>query len=89
MISETDFSNLTRLIHPIPEFVMDALTESGLLSAYRERPAYQLNDYIGWINRARRIETNVRRLDQMLDELHRGNVYMKMAYKPKTNPSKR
>lgn len=89
MMSETDFSNLTRPIHPIPEFVMDALTGSGLLSAYRERPAYQQNDYIGWINRARRIETKVRRLDQMLDELRRGNVYMKMAYKPKTNPSKR
>ena len=64
------------------EFVWQALTERGLTSAYRARPPYQQNDYIGWINRAKRPETKQRRLDQMLDELERGDLYMKMAYRP-------
>ena len=86
-MNNPDFSNLSRPIHPIPDFVMEALTESGLLSAYRERPAYQQNDYIGWINRAKRVETKMKRLDHMLDELQRGDTYMKMTYKPKQERS--
>ena len=81
--NQTDFSSLSRPIHPMPEFVRTALTERGLLSAYRQRPPYQQNDYIGWINRAKRADTKQRRLDQMLDELERGDVYMKMDYKPR------
>jgi hypothetical protein len=42
-------------------------------------PPYQQNDYIGWITRARRPETQEKRLDQMLEELEKGDVYMKMA----------
>ena len=80
---ETDFSRLSRPIHPIPDFVMEALKESELLEAYRERPPYQQNDYIGWINRAKRFETKLKRLDQMLDELKRGDRYMKMDYSPR------
>ena len=49
---------------------------------FRSRPPYQQNDYLGWINRAKRPETKEKRLNQMLDELARGDVYMKMAYKP-------
>jgi uncharacterized protein YdeI (YjbR/CyaY-like superfamily) len=81
-MSETDFSNLQRPRHPMPDFVRDALLERDLLSAYQSRPAYQQNDYIGWITRAKRPETQMRRLEQMLDELERGDVYMKMAYRP-------
>lgn len=81
-----EFSSLSRPTHPIPDFVMEALNESGLLDAYRARPPYQQNDYIGWINRAKRIETKVKRLDQMIDELRRGDVYMKMAWKPGKPP---
>lgn len=80
-MKEADFSSLSRPIHPMPEFVREALLEHGLMEAYRARPPYQQNDYIGWINRAKRIETRQRRLDQMLDELTRGDVYMKMAYR--------
>jgi uncharacterized protein YdeI (YjbR/CyaY-like superfamily) len=83
-MKDTDFSSLSRPIHPMPGFVKQALTELGLLDAYRSRPPYQQNDYIGWINRAKRFETKQKRLDQMLDELERGDVYMKMDYKPKT-----
>ena len=68
----------------MPDFVSNALTKSGLLAAYRKRPPYQQNDYIGWINRARRPETKMKRLDQMLYELERGDLNMKMAYKPST-----
>jgi len=81
-MSDTDFSSLSRPIHPMPQFVLDALEEHGLLAAYKSRPPYQQNDYLGWINRAKRPETKEKRLNQMLDELARGDVYMKMAYKP-------
>ncbi len=74
---------LTRDIHPMPEFVRDALLARRLMDAYRARPAYQQNDYLGWIRRAKRPETREKRLDQMLAELERGDVYMNMAWKPK------
>jgi uncharacterized protein YdeI (YjbR/CyaY-like superfamily) len=74
-------SRLKRPIHPLPEFVRAALEEKNLMSAYLNRPAYQQNDYIGWITRAKLPATRQKRLDQMLDELFRGDVYMKMAYR--------
>lgn len=67
--------------HPMPAWVRRALTEHGLMEAYRARPPYQRNDYVGWITRARREETQHRRLAQMLDELKRGDRYMKMPYR--------
>ena len=78
-----DFSNLKRERYPIPDFVQKALEESALMGAYKLRPPYQQNDYIGWITRAKREETRQKRLAQMLDELERGDVYMKMKYTPK------
>jgi len=53
------------------------------MGAYRERPPYQQNDYLGWITRAKLEPTRQRRLAQMIDELARGDRYMKMAYRPK------
>jgi len=76
----TDFSNLKRPRHPMPDFVKQALEERGLMEAYEERPAYQQNDYIGWINRAKRQETKEKRLRQMLNELEMGGVYMNMEH---------
>jgi uncharacterized protein YdeI (YjbR/CyaY-like superfamily) len=67
----------------MPEFIRQALLERGLMEAYRSRPPYQQNDYIGWITRARRPETQQKRLAQMLDELAGGERYMKMAYHPR------
>lgn len=81
-MSEIDFSKLKRVRHVMPEFVRAALTERDLIAAYQSRPAYQQNDYLGWISRAKRDETKQKRLDQMLDELERGDVYMKMRYRP-------
>ncbi len=76
----TDFANLKRPRHPMPDFVKQALEERGLMEAYKERPAYQQNDYVGWINQAKRQETKEKRLRQMLDELEVGGVYMNMAH---------
>ena len=77
-MSKPDFSNLSRPIQPMPEFVLDALEERDLHDAYKSRPPYQQNDYLSWINRAKRPQTKEKRLRQMLDELARGDVYMKM-----------
>ncbi|HEY9745112.1 MAG TPA: YdeI/OmpD-associated family protein [Oculatellaceae cyanobacterium] len=78
-----DFSRLKRPRHPMPDFVRKALETHGLMTAYQSRPPYQQNDYLGWINQAKREETRQKRLQQMLDELRLGNVYMKMPYRPK------
>lgn len=64
----------------MPDFIKNALEERGLTEAYGERPAYQQNDYIGWINRAKRQETKDKRLRQMLEELATGGVYMNMKH---------
>lgn len=64
----------------MPSWIRQDLEGSGLLDAYRERPPYQRNDYIGWITRAVKEKTRQKRLAQMLDELERGDVYMKMDW---------
>ena len=74
------FKNLKRQIHPIPDFVTKALVDNNLMDKYKARPAYQQNDYIGWINRAAKYETKIKRLNQMLEELRNGGLYMKMKY---------
>ena len=76
-------SRLKRPRYEMPEFVRNALLERRLMEAYRSRPPYQQNDYIGWITRAKRQETKEKRLAQMLDELERGDKYMKMDYRPR------
>lgn len=71
---------LTREINPMPDWIRDELVARGLLAAYEARPAYQRNDYLGWIGRAKREDTRRKRLEQMLDELVRGGVYMRMQW---------
>ncbi|MFT4075231.1 MAG: YdeI/OmpD-associated family protein [Asticcacaulis sp.] len=73
-------STLTRDIHPIPNDVRQLLHDRGLWEAYQARPPYQQNDYIGWIEQAKREETRQNRIDQMLDELKAGGLYMKMRW---------
>lgn len=65
---------------PMPAFVKRALEEAGLVDAYRGRPPYQRNDYVGWITQAKTPATQAKRLAQMLDELKRGGVYMRMKH---------
>ncbi len=67
----------------MPDFIRDALEEYELTEDYYARPDYQQNDYIGWITRAKREETREKRLAQMLVELEKGDVYMKMDWKKK------
>ena len=70
--------------YPMPSYIKQALIEHGLMEEYKQRPSYQQNDYIGWIERAKKVETKRKRLNQMLDELKKGGIYMK-----KKHPSSR
>ena len=67
---------LRRDLHPMPEFVMDALLTQNLLTAFNARPPTQRNDYLGWIARAKREKGQQERLAQMLYELASGDRYM-------------
>jgi uncharacterized protein YdeI (YjbR/CyaY-like superfamily) len=80
MIVNKVYSNLTRKHHVMPEFVKRALEEQCLMEDYKARPPYQQNDYIGWIIKAKLEKTKQKRLAQMIDELKRGGVYMKMPH---------
>ena len=81
---------LTRTRHKMPDYIREALAERNLMGAYHERPDYQQNDYIGWITRAKRDETKQKRLNQMLDELEGGKLYMNMSWtNSQTLPHKR
>lgn len=84
-MAEDKFRNLQRPRYPMPKFIEEALRQSDLMEAYRERPGYQQNDYNKWITRAKRPETVEKRLVQMLAELKSGDKYMKMAYRPKNS----
>lgn len=75
-------SRLTRAKNPMPAFVAKELRARGLMKKYKDRPDYQQNDYLGWINRAKLDATKAKRLAQMLDELERGDVYMRMRWRP-------
>ena len=67
---------------PMPDDVEAALRDGGVLDAYGERPAYQRNDYLGWIGRAQQDGTRDKRVRQMVDELREGGVYMGMPHAP-------
>jgi uncharacterized protein YdeI (YjbR/CyaY-like superfamily) len=75
-----DFSKLKRPKQAMPGFVKQALKKRELLEAYKKRPAYQQNDYLSWISDAKLQDVKLQRLEQMLDELDKGNVYMDMEY---------
>ena len=70
----------------MPDAVRTELEERGVMELYQERPFYQRNDYLAWIGRAARLETRRKRIEQMLDELEQGGVYMKMDHPPSRRP---
>ena len=72
--------NLRRTLIEMPADVKLALEQTSLRADYDHRPAYQRNDYLAWITRAVRQEIRQKRLDQMLDELKKGGVYMRMDH---------
>ena len=80
MSEQTDWSRLKRPRYEMPDDVANRLESRGLLEAYRSRPAYQQNDYISWITRAKREATREKRISQMLEELVLGDVYMNMQW---------
>ena len=79
-------SRLQRPLQSMPSFVRKALAARGLTRAYKARPAYQRNDYLSRIKRAKIPATREKRLTQMLDELERGGKYMNMDYRPRRRP---
>lgn len=83
----SDTSRLSRELQPMPDDVRLALEQRDLRDAYDARPAYQRNDYLAWIARAKREATRTKRLEQMLDELARGGVYMNMPHRPSASGS--
>ena len=70
----------------MPDDVRSELEERGVMELYQGRPFYQRNDYLAWIGRAARLETRRKRIEQMLDELEQGGVYMKMDHPPSRRP---
>ncbi len=80
MKNELDASRLTRAVHDLPEDIAQRLRQGGLWEAYKARPPYQQNDYIGWIGRAKRPETREKRIGVMLSELRAGHGYMGMKW---------
>ncbi|NLG89396.1 MAG: YdeI/OmpD-associated family protein [Clostridiaceae bacterium] len=76
-----DTSRLKRKINPVPEDIEKRLIKENLMEAYKNRPPYQQNDYLGWILKARRPETREKRIVQMIEELRSGDRYMGMKYR--------
>ena len=73
-------SDLKRPKQHMPKFVKEALENHNLERAYNDRPPYQRNDYLWWINDAKRDDTKERRLKKMLGELKQGHGYMGMKW---------
>lgn len=73
-------SDLKRPIQPMPTFIKEALAAADLTEEYAARPPYQRNDYLWWINRAKRDETKQKRLAKMMAELKAGSGYMGMKW---------
>jgi len=82
MAAKRKAGTLTRAKNRMPDAIRSALAARGLLAAYHARPAYQQNDYLGWIAKAVRDSTKQKRIDQMLDELAGGELYMNMRWTP-------
>lgn len=80
MDGQTDTSRMKRPIYEVPDWVTQAIQERGVAEKYRERPAYQQNDYVHWITSPKREETRQKWLNQMLDELESGSVYWRMKW---------
>ena len=76
----TDLSGLSRPLQPMPDDIAQRLDGTALTDLYAARPAYQRNDYLAWIARAKRPATREKRVTQMLDELKKGGVYMGMKW---------
>ncbi|MDQ4503373.1 YdeI/OmpD-associated family protein [Sinomonas sp. ASV322] len=82
MTDDVSFDNLQRDRQSMPADVLAELQAADVEADYRARPAYQQNDYLAWIGRAQRPETRAKRIEQMIEELREGGVYMGMDHAP-------
>ena len=72
--------NLRRKLYEMPADVKLALEENAVRADYDHSPPYQRNDYVAWIDRAVRPDIRAKRLNQMINELRKGGVYMRMDH---------
>jgi uncharacterized protein YdeI (YjbR/CyaY-like superfamily) len=86
MVEKSPSDAARRPRYPMPSDVKEELAKHELMDAYNARPPYQRNDYIWWINEAKRNDTRKQRIEQMLQELRQGDQYMKMPYHPRESP---
>jgi len=71
---------------PMPGNVRMALEKRTLMDAYLARPEYQKGDYLKWIALAVGPAAKQKRLDQMLDELEKGNLFKGEPWTPPQKP---
>jgi uncharacterized protein YdeI (YjbR/CyaY-like superfamily) len=71
---------------PMPGNVKAALDKRNLMDAYLARPAYQKDDYLKWISLAAGPAAKQKRLDQMLEELEKGNAFKGEPWTPPQKP---
>ena len=71
---------------PMPGNVRTALEKRKLMDAYMARPEYQKGDYLKWIALAAGPTAKQKRLDQMLDELEKGDVFKGEPWTPPQKP---
>lgn len=64
----------------MPDHIAERLAVDHMRSAFDARPQYQQTDYLNWVAQAKREATRTKRLEQMLDELKAGDVYMKQPW---------
>jgi hypothetical protein len=80
-MTTTPFARGTKGPKPMPGFVKSALAKHKLLDAFRARPEYQRNDYLTWLD-AKLPDQRTARLNQLIDELTKGDVYMGEPWSP-------
>jgi hypothetical protein len=78
----TPFDRGVRGKKPIPGFVRTALAKHKVTDAFLARPEYQRNDYLTWLEGAKLTEQRQQRLDQLVTELQKGDVYMGEPWSP-------
>ncbi len=69
-------------VKPMPGFVKSALAKAKMMDTYRARPEYQRHEYLARIDRAIGTDAKKKLLDQMIDELTKGGVYLGEPWEP-------
>lgn len=72
---------------PMPGNVRTALDKRTLMDAYLARPDYQKAEYLKWIAVAAGPAAKQKRIDQMLDELEKGNLFKGEPWTPPQKPA--